>query len=214
MRHTALRAVQWPLMSYIVVSTPHRELTRQVLDGPLVVGRGPECGLCITDRALSRQHCRLEQDGDFWFVHDMNSRNGTLVDGRRIERCPLDDGAVITAGHLRIGFHTGPLMPARPAQPQPLVAAATPANHILLGPTPKPRPLGSEDTIDQSEETLLSPALVESEEAKPLPLVLTAKHARPHPLVYGATPRRHMRPWLIVVLAALAALLMFLAVWA
>jgi sigma-B regulation protein RsbU (phosphoserine phosphatase) len=57
------------------------------------------------DAGLSRQHLALTRANDEWFVEDLGSKNGTLVNGKRIEkkiRFVLGDR--ISAGHLTIEF--------------------------------------------------------------------------------------------------------------
>ena len=51
----------------------------------LVIGRSSKCDLSIPDRFLSRRHARLFKDGDGWRIEDLESRNGTFVNGRRVE---------------------------------------------------------------------------------------------------------------------------------
>src|SRR5277367_3569675 len=57
------------------------------------------------DAGLSRQHLALTRSDADWFVEDLGSKNGTLVNGKRIEkkiRFVLGDR--ISAGHLTIEF--------------------------------------------------------------------------------------------------------------
>ena len=62
----------------------------------LVVGRASTCDLIIDDASLSRQHCRIRKTNGVWFVEDLESRNGTQVNGVRIKApVRLDDGALI-----------------------------------------------------------------------------------------------------------------------
>jgi diguanylate cyclase (GGDEF)-like protein len=69
-------------------------------DGPTVIGRGREVDIVVEDGGASRMHARLvrTQDGRYW-LEDMHSRNGTFVDGRKIERAQLQSGD---------RFHIGP----------------------------------------------------------------------------------------------------------
>jgi diguanylate cyclase (GGDEF)-like protein len=62
----------------------------------VVVGRAPQCDLRIDDSSLSRQHCRIRKTNGVYFVEDLESRNGTQVNGMRI-KAPvlLEDGALI-----------------------------------------------------------------------------------------------------------------------
>ncbi|HEY6564350.1 MAG TPA: SpoIIE family protein phosphatase [Pirellulaceae bacterium] len=65
-----------------------------VLDRPkLIVGRHPQCEIVVPSGAVSRNHAQLvDRDGVF-FVEDLQSRNGTYVNGRRITvPTKLDDG--------------------------------------------------------------------------------------------------------------------------
>ena len=52
----------------------------------------------------SRQHCRFFQDGSSWFVEDLGSSNGTLVNGRKVSKFELQDGDVISVGSVSIRF--------------------------------------------------------------------------------------------------------------
>jgi pSer/pThr/pTyr-binding forkhead associated (FHA) protein len=51
---------------------------------PLVLGRALECDLAIVSPHVSRQHARLDLDGEQLVVEDLGSSNGTLVNGVRL----------------------------------------------------------------------------------------------------------------------------------
>jgi diguanylate cyclase (GGDEF)-like protein len=62
----------------------------------VVVGRGAGCDLRIDDTSLSRQHCRIRRTNGAYFVEDLGSRNGTMVNGLRIQAPQLlEDGALV-----------------------------------------------------------------------------------------------------------------------
>ena len=67
-------------------------------DGQLTVGRSPECGGQVEDELLSRLHFRLVGVEDQWVLEDLASRNGTYLDGQRVERAVVADGGRISAG--------------------------------------------------------------------------------------------------------------------
>ena len=50
----------------------------------VVIGRSASADVSIADRFLSRRHARLYRQDDDWFIEDLGSRNGTLVNGLRI----------------------------------------------------------------------------------------------------------------------------------
>jgi len=71
------------------------------------LGRSSSNELCYADDAgLSRQHMVLEKKGDGWTVRDLNSKNGTFVNGVKLaeEARTLGPNDRITAGHLTIEF--------------------------------------------------------------------------------------------------------------
>lgn len=51
----------------------------------LLVGRAPSCGLRLDDRTVSGEHARLSWVGGRWELRDLGSRNGTFVDGARLD---------------------------------------------------------------------------------------------------------------------------------
>lgn len=60
--------------------------------GPMTVGRADDNDLVLPDPEVSRRHARLEPAGSGWRVVDLGSRNGTWLNGERI------DDAIIAAG--------------------------------------------------------------------------------------------------------------------
>ena len=65
---------------------------------PATIGRGDEASVSIRDTWASRVHCRLEvSDGELW-VEDLDSVNGTLVNGELVTRQALNSGDQLTVG--------------------------------------------------------------------------------------------------------------------
>ena len=52
----------------------------------------------LRDPNVSRRHAQLTFTGSDWSIEDLNSTNGTMVNNRRITRCPLRNGDVLTFG--------------------------------------------------------------------------------------------------------------------
>ncbi len=62
----------------------------------------------LTDRAVSRPHARLEHREKGFFLVDLESANGTLLNGARVRSpCLLKEGDVISIGETRLTFHAG-----------------------------------------------------------------------------------------------------------
>lgn len=65
----------------------------------LIIGRSQTCDIFIDDAKLSRQHFVIENDGGELYIMDLQSRNGTMVNGVRLNnRQKLNNGDKILAG--------------------------------------------------------------------------------------------------------------------
>jgi hypothetical protein len=64
----------------------------------LTFGRAPDCALVFADDTVSRHHARLELRDGRWFLVDLDSSNGTLVNGRRVR-----DSEVRAGDEIRLG---------------------------------------------------------------------------------------------------------------
>ena len=66
---------------------------------PLTIGRSPDSGLVIRDEYTSTHHARLMRWQDQWMLQDLDSTNGTFLDGSRVTvPTPVDLGASIRVG--------------------------------------------------------------------------------------------------------------------
>jgi hypothetical protein len=146
-------------MPFLIFRVDGRELARRRLDRPLVVGRSPECDICIGDTLLSRQHCRFDHDGLNWIVTDLQSRNGTWLGEQRITGRKLRHGDQLRLGIVHIAYDSrakeptarnrrgskSGVRPADPLQEIPTFRALPrcPANRPSAPrtfPQPRPRP--------------------------------------------------------------------------
>lgn len=66
----------------------------------LVLGAGPSCYIRVDDAAISGKHLRLEHTGASWVATDLESTNGTHVDGVRTQIFELTPGCEIRTGAL------------------------------------------------------------------------------------------------------------------
>jgi len=91
----------------LLIHTPDGKTRTLPLDrDSFALGRSSSNELCYSDDAgLSRQHLVLEKTPNGWSVRDLNSKNGTFVNGQRIsEPYALGASDRIAAGHLTIEF--------------------------------------------------------------------------------------------------------------
>ena len=76
------------------------------LDSENFIGRSRKCNIRIPDKALSSVHCRIYRADGTFFIEDMESANGTLLNGEDIsdEVVELIDGDKISIGSLMFLF--------------------------------------------------------------------------------------------------------------
>jgi len=82
-----------------VIDPEGRTWEQKILGEEVVIGRSKQAGLTITDRALSRLHARVYRSAGSWWVEDLDSRNGTFLDGAPVkEASRLDNGVTLSLG--------------------------------------------------------------------------------------------------------------------
>src|SRR5258706_2224107 len=89
----------------------------------LVIGRTDDADLAIDDHKLSRRHACITTRAGEVEIEDLGSRNGTFINGQRVEKSKLKSGdrVLIGASTLRLIPATGPtqnLPPPPPTLPQ------------------------------------------------------------------------------------------------
>ena len=69
--------------------------------GPVIVGRSPSSDICINEPFVSASHARFSLQGPALVIEDLNSLNGTLVNGRQLlEPATLREGDEAAAEEL------------------------------------------------------------------------------------------------------------------
>ncbi len=85
------------------------ERTIDLADRDLRIGRGVENDVVLEDpeKTVSRFHAELRYEQGAYVLFDLNSQNGTWVDGQRIQRQPLNAGQTALLGNFRIVLDAG-----------------------------------------------------------------------------------------------------------
>lgn len=73
----------------------------------VVFGRGEECTIQVPDHSVSRRHTRIEHSPDGYYVHDLQSTNGTFVNDRPVTDSLLHDGDYLRLGNCIFRFLAG-----------------------------------------------------------------------------------------------------------
>ena len=80
---------------------------------PVSVGRGAAANIRINDASLSRRHFLITREGQDYLLKDLNSRNGTFVDGRPAKTTRLQHHDCIVAGRTVFLFSAPQAVPRR-----------------------------------------------------------------------------------------------------
>jgi pSer/pThr/pTyr-binding forkhead associated (FHA) protein len=89
------------------INTEGRQMLAQLGTRPLVIGRGKEADLILDDKAVSRTHAEIRNwDGDF-VIKDLNSSNGTQVNGKSVAVALLKAGDTVGIGPVTFHFEKG-----------------------------------------------------------------------------------------------------------
>ena len=88
-----------------------------------IIGRRHDCDLCIPLLPVSRRHCQLSQNKEALKIRDLDSRNGTFLNGKRIDEEALKAGDYIKIGPLtfllQIDGKPEEIVPPQQAKPKP-----------------------------------------------------------------------------------------------
>ena len=103
--------------------------------GRLVAGRLPSCDLSLNDQNASRRHAEFVQRDDGWWIVDLDSTNGTFVNGSLVKERRLSYGDRIQIGSTKLEFAQAEPAPAgsrspgdEPGAGPPTQAVAKPLN--------------------------------------------------------------------------------------
>ncbi len=74
-----------------------------------IVGRNPTTNITLLDEGISREHTLIhfDEESGRYTIEDLQSTNGTKVNGRRVRSAQLEDGDEIEIGHTRFRFVRG-----------------------------------------------------------------------------------------------------------
>lgn len=74
--------------------------SEEICPAPKVLGRDDLCEIRLEHGSVSRRHCRFWREQESCFVEDCGSRNGTFVNGLKVDRTRLHVGDTISVGRF------------------------------------------------------------------------------------------------------------------
>ena len=73
-------------------------------DDPVTIGRLADCEITVTDKNVSRRHAEIRRRRDAIVLVDLDSTNGTLVNGSPVKESPLVDGDEVAVGETVLRY--------------------------------------------------------------------------------------------------------------
>ena len=80
-----------------------------LLKKSLLVGRRESCDIVLRFGNVSGNHCQLSVENGYWYVQDLNSQNGTKLNGSRITRKRADPGATLAIAKHKYELRYNPV---------------------------------------------------------------------------------------------------------
>lgn len=75
-----------------------------IQQGPVIIGRDPDCHIAVADDEISRKHAIIELRDDGFYIRDLGSLNGLIVNDRPCRESKLKHGDNLEIGRTKIHF--------------------------------------------------------------------------------------------------------------
>lgn len=93
------------VVGWLVATTgAHRGMDFRLFEGKNVIGTSADCDIVVTDAYLSARHCTVRYENGNFVVIDLDSRNGTFVNQKRISKEDLIDNDTVRLGKTEFKF--------------------------------------------------------------------------------------------------------------
>ena len=130
-------------------------------EDPVTVGRHSDNRVVITDSMASRFHCVISKGSEGFQLRDLNSSNGTVLNGKVVRVAKVSPGDAVTIGKARLvligpnGQVAQPPSSDKPRKSQPAIAPPPPDVNLDM-PEPLPDDLGEELADPLTDEDIVS----------------------------------------------------------
>jgi pSer/pThr/pTyr-binding forkhead associated (FHA) protein len=92
-------------MAILILINEKEETVFELEKGTVVIGRNSKCDIVLTGNQISNHHAMIFTDGDHQRIEDLESCNGTCVNGQEIKSMLLRDGDRINLADTVLVYH-------------------------------------------------------------------------------------------------------------
>ncbi|MBI1850757.1 MAG: FHA domain-containing protein [Planctomycetes bacterium] len=151
-------------MAKLIISDKGREVLYEIIEDTVVIGASRECNLQVRDPKAAHIHCQIRRSSRGWKLVDLETKAGTIVNGKVVNQHDLANGDKIQIGDvvMRFEFEGGRSSP---------VAAAAPSRRMTPAARPTARARATAGPADVDEEE--APAYVRVDKSGTPPIVIT-----------------------------------------
>jgi len=177
-----------------------------VREDAITLGRMKGNSISLSETSVSLSHAKITRVGNDFFLKDLNSTNGTMLNGQSITEARLRDGDQLKFGEVVAYFRLEPLSAPTPVSaPAPAPAAApavvstpVPVNVAAPIPAPAPKPTAQSVPTPPAPPSIVSPPVSASVPA-PAPLPVSANRPFAPVPPPPSAPRKSSRLPLVTV---------------
>jgi pSer/pThr/pTyr-binding forkhead associated (FHA) protein len=157
-------------MARLIITSGGTEGKVYELPDVSTIGRLQANEITVIDTKISRRNSKLTRLGDGFIIEDLQSSNGTFVNGSRIKRVRLRNGDEITVGKVTFRFEPGPSKPKAPKpKPKPKAPGPKPVSKV-----PPAVSVATMETPPAGVEAPAARAVQPRVDARPLPAAVPA----------------------------------------
>lgn len=99
-----LHTLKPPFNKIVFLNQNFDGITFEINKSVMIIGRGPETDILINHRSISENHAQLSCDGNSVKIRDLGSSNGTLINNEKYGISELNEGDIVTIGHVKFRF--------------------------------------------------------------------------------------------------------------
>jgi pSer/pThr/pTyr-binding forkhead associated (FHA) protein len=127
----------------IVRSSDTGPITYELVEDLTTIGRAPDNAIVLDDSSVSGRHAQLQREGELYRLQDLNSTNGTRVNGETINEIALRIGDRLRFGKVEAHFaadrtgDTQPLPEVQVIESKPAASSARPVDFANASPFPQ-----------------------------------------------------------------------------
>lgn len=110
----------------------------ELSDKETLIGRGTDCDIHLNDPSVSRHHAKVARIYTGYFVEDLQSTNGVMLNGRRVRKHMLKDGDIVQIGAHELRYSAAQDAAEEEADKTVVISrpAAKPARERIAAPPP------------------------------------------------------------------------------